>query len=137
MKQEYNPSSQTITISYYSNDTLQKMGSIAAYWERMMKMFSDAEAQIIKENGQYHGRKAIIYKVNVSLGGQPTEISMIIDTEKELPVFLNQKVLDTNGQVLTEINGYFDYPDMGPSNIYDLGVPQDAKVIDKTQSENQ
>ncbi|MBN1973298.1 MAG: hypothetical protein JW787_06645 [Sedimentisphaerales bacterium] len=137
MKQEYNPASQTITISYYSNDTLQKMGSIVAYWERMMKMFSDAEAQIIKEKVQYHGRKAISYNVNVSLGGQPLEISMIIDTEKELPVFLNQKVLDTDGQVLTEINGYFDYPDKGPSSIYDLGVPQDAKVIDKTQSENQ
>ena len=137
VKQEYNPSSHTITTSYFSNDTLQKMGSIAAYWERMMKMFSDSEAQIIKENGQYHDRKAIIYKINVSLGGQPTEISMIIDTEKELPVFLNQKVLDTNGQVLTEINGYFDYPDKGPSNIYDLGVPQDAKVIDKTQNQNQ
>lgn len=137
VKQEYNPSSQTITTSYFSNDTLQKMGSIAAYWERMMKMFSDAEAQIIKEKVQYHGKKAISYNVNVSLGGQPLEISMIIDTEKELPVFLNQKVLDTDGQVLTEINGYFDYPDKGPSNIYDLGVPQDAKVIDKTQSENQ
>ena len=137
LKQEYYPASQTITISYHSDDTLQQMGSIAAYWERMMKMFSDAEAQITKEKGQYQGRKATIYNVNVSLGGNPSAISMIIDTEKELPVFLNQKVLDTNGQILTEVKGYFDYPDKGPSNIYDLGVPQDAKVIDKTQSENQ
>ena len=92
--------------------------------------------EIIKEKGQYQGRKSIIYNVKVSLGGQPTEISMIIDAKKELPVFLNQKVLDADGQVLTEIKGYFDYPDNGPSDIYDLGVPKDAKVIDKTQNEN-
>jgi hypothetical protein len=57
------------------------------------------------------------------------KIEMIVDAEKNVLLFLNQKAFDEAGKLTIEANGYFDYPQEGPLSIYDVGVPTSAKIV--------
>lgn len=135
---EYDPDSGTITISYGSDNGLEDMGSVWGYWENMMEMVSDAEGQIIEESSQYEGKEAKIYQIMIASSpfGMPMELKIIADAEKNLPVFLNQKAFGPNGEVTIEANAYFDYPESGPADIYEVGVPRTAKVVNKLQDKD-
>lgn len=41
--------------------------------------------------------------------------------------------LDDKNKILTYSNLQVTYPESGPKDIHDLGVPRSAKVIDKTR----
>ena len=135
---EYDPDSGTITISYGTDDDLEGMGSVWGFWENMMEMFSDAEGEIIEESSQYEGKEARIYQIMIASSpfGMPMELKIITDAEKNLPVFLNQKAFGPNGEVTIEANGYFDYPENGPTDIYAVGAPAAAKVVNKLQDQD-
>ena len=42
--------------------------------------------------------------------------------------------MDSSGKILRDYVIYYSYPIQGPNDVYDLGVPRTAKIID--QSEN-
>lgn len=69
------------------------------------------------------------------VGSGGTEIwRFVIDEETNLPIRCELEGYDEKG-VFVEVAGMsFDYPDSGPMDIYQLGVPKTAKVIDKRLS---
>ncbi len=131
---KYDPKSKTITISYMPNDEFRKMGSVWDYWESMIKHFNEGAAKISQEKSIYEGKETTVFKISCSPFGTPMEIKMTVDAEKNLPIFLNQKAFDANGNITIEANAYFDYPENGPADIYELGVPRSAKVINNLPS---
>ena len=136
MLHKYDPESNTITISYVPNDELEKMGSVWDYWDTMIKQFSEADAEIGQEKSTYEGKETRVFKISSSAFGTPMEIKLTVDAKKNLPILVNQKVFAANGKVTTEAKGCFDYPENGPADIYDLGVPRSATVINNLPSED-
>ena len=132
---KYDSKSKTITISFLPNDEFMEIGSVWGFWENMIKQFSEAEAEISQEKSRYEGKKTTVFKISSSPFGTPMEVKLTVDAEKNLPIFLNQKAFDANGNITIEGNSYFDYPENGPSDIYDLGVPRSAKVINNLPTE--
>jgi hypothetical protein len=63
------------------------------------------------------------------LGGMDMRVEMIVDADKNILLFLNQKVFDGAGTLKMEANAYFDYPENGPNNIYEIGVPASAMIV--------
>lgn len=57
---------------------------------------------------------------------------MYIDCDTALPFKVHLDQLDKNGVVIESGSALVKYPDHAPANIYELGVPRDTKVIDKT-----
>ncbi len=128
--QTYEPDSNTITISYSKTDALAGIGSsVLDFPKNILKHFDDTEDNIVQEAGKYRGKDAKKYKMSGILGGMDMRIEMIIDAEKDVLLFINQKAFEETGKLKIEANAYFDYPENGPNNIYEIGVPTSAKII--------
>ncbi len=127
----YDPDEHSITVSYFSDadDISKGATSVWNFWESWLKQVAESSTAFTEETGQYNGRKAKIYKVNASKHERVLEGMIIVDIERNLPVFGNQKSFDSNGNLIKEKDLYFEYPENGPASIYDVGVPKSAKVI--------
>jgi len=127
----YDPDEHSITVSYFSDadDISKGATSVWNFWESWLKQVAESSTAFTEETGQYNGRKAKIYKVNASKDERAYEGMIIVDIERNLPVFGNQKSFDSNGNLIKEKDLYFEYPENGPASIYDVGVPKSAKVI--------
>ena len=127
--QKYSPDANTITISRGKPDDLTGMGRSALdFPKNVIKLFEDAGEKVVRDTGKYKGKDVNIFKMSGFMGGMDMKIEMTVDAEKYVLLFLNQKATDKNGSTM-EANGYFDYPETGPSTIYEVGVPTSAKII--------
>lgn len=135
LSQLYDPRSETITMSHISGDEgMDQAGSVWGFWEMMTKQFIEADAEVSQEI--YEGKEIKVYKISSSPFGTPMEIKITVDAQRNLPVLLNQKAYGPNGDLTIEANAYFDYPEDGPADIYEMGVPRSAKVVDNLPAEN-
>jgi len=141
--QLYNPDTNTITISKTKFRLFG--GSVRSAFdltELILKVVEDdANNKLVQETGRYEGREVKIYKTNGILSGLNSEIELYVDAEKNILLCFRQKsFLDEAETRSVAVNGYFDYPEKGPVSIYDLGVPESAKIIhpedDKTTYQN-
>ena len=127
--QVYNPETNTIKISYSTEDALAGVGqSVADFPKKVLELFDEKGQKIIQKSGEYKGKDAKIYKINGFLGGMDMEVEMIVGSDRNLLLYINQKAFDKDGTLQIEANAYFDYPENGPDNIYDVGVPTSAKI---------
>jgi hypothetical protein len=126
----YDPDANTITISYTAADAFAGLGhSPLDFAKSILKHFDEASDKIIQETGKYKGKDSKIYKMSGFLGGMDMRVEMIVDMDKNILLFLNQKVFDEAGALKMEANAYFDYPENGPNNIYDVGAPASARIV--------
>jgi len=127
--QIYEPDANTITISYTTANALAGLGSVLDFPKHILKLFDDTGEKIIQETGKYKGKDSKIYKMSGFLGCMDMRVEMIVDMDKNILLFLNQKVFDEAGALKMEGNAYFDYPENGPNNIYEVGVPTSARIV--------
>ena len=83
----------------------------------------------------YKGKDAIVYRMRGFVGGMDMKIKMVVDKDENILLFLNQKAFNEDGTLKIEANGYFDYPENGPNNIFEAGVPKSAKIV-RVEKEN-
>lgn len=126
--QVYDPDANTITNSHTTVDVFKGLGTALDFPKHILKLFEEASEEIIQEKGEYKGKDSKIYKMSGFLGGMHMEVEMILDKDKEVLLFVNQKVFNKSGVLEMEANAYFDYPENGPNNIYEVGVPISAKI---------
>ncbi|HUT28146.1 MAG TPA: ankyrin repeat domain-containing protein [Sedimentisphaerales bacterium] len=141
-KREYNYSPQqgAIEVSYPQEDAGGMYGvyvfSRLGLMDEVIRMHEEEDAYITKEKATYNGKDAIVYRFEVGLSSDVAEISnWVVDAETHLPIINEVLRVASGGQVQRSHRFAFDYPDTGPKDIYDLGVPEDVNVIDKTPSE--
>jgi len=128
--QIYDPDANTITVSYTKADALAGMGRSALDFPKsILKLFDEGGDKIIQETGKYKGKDSKIYKMSGFLGGMDMRVEMIVEMDKNILLFLNQKAFDEAGTLKIEANAYFDYPENGPNDIYEVGAPTSAKIV--------
>ena len=136
--QVYDPDSNTVTISRGTADAFSAMGGSALYFPRLvMERFEQVGKSVVREPGKYKGKDATIFKISGFIsefisgfqGGMDMKVEMIVEAERNVVLFVNQKAYDKAGKLVIEGNFYFDYPEKGPESIYDVGVPRSAKTV--------
>ena len=127
----YDPDKQSITVSYYDEDITKGATSVWNFWETWLKQVAELSTEFTEETGRYNGRKAKIYKLKASKNETTYASMIIVDIERNLPVFGHQKSFDSSGNLIKAKDLHFEYPEEGPASIYDVGVPKSAKVINK------
>jgi hypothetical protein len=136
--QIYNPDTNTISISHNTSDALSGVGSsVLDFPQYILKFFDEAGNKVIKETGKYRGKESKIYKMSGFFGGMDMRVEMIVDMDKDILLFLNQKAFDQAGTLKMEANGYFDYPENGPNSIYEVGVPFSAKIVSSEEEKSE
>jgi hypothetical protein len=156
----YDPVTETIEISKIVPDDVFASGFEGLFFKRYdgpfeyladtAKLIQAEGGKFRQSTGEYEGKKAVIWELthknpgyhSVNVDGQMTEApreeygdemtKVIIDAEKHLPLAIKTKFVK-NGKLEYEIQTRLEYPEAGPKDIYDLGVPKSAKVVDKTQ----
>jgi len=122
----YSPEKNRITISTVP-DTFNHMGPTTAF--EMIGFIMDKQetsgAKITREKTVQDGIPVeIIHAVS-----DVQDVVVIRGIERNLPISVEYKALDNEPN---QINGKMrlEYPEQGPGNIYAVGVPKDADVVD-------
>lgn len=130
----YDPRTNRITVVYKDPPSSQETYDSLA--DKYVKELAEVEKKgdnVKYEEGVYEGRPVQIVSFDAtSEGGLHTTMSVSIDSETYLPKkYTAQQTLPKKGLHGT-ISGIFDYPETGPEDIYAVGVPRTAEIVDKT-----
>ena len=122
----YSPEKNRITISTVP-DTFRHIGPKTAF-EMIGFMIDTLEtsgARITREKSVLDGIQVeIIHAVS-----DVQDVIMIRDIERNLPISGEYKAIEnTPNQINHKMR--FEYPEQGPADIYAVGVPKDADVVD-------
>jgi hypothetical protein len=134
----YDPSSEEVTISRLPEKRLLAggAGSPWHFLENTVELLAEnEEAEVTHKVSQYEGNDVEIYKVRVPRG-TPTgslgteEWIFTADNKTHLIMSLKLQGYDPNGNFIEVFEATFNYPDNGPSDIYEIGAPMSAELID-------
>ena len=130
VKYVYSPETETITLSDISNKKFA-LGTTDLF--SLIEAYLDKErargAKLIRQNGLYHDLPAEILTITRSENNWTEEIKIFLNTESYLPLAVEVESGDLNGESSYVGHVTFDYPENGPQDIYALGVPQSARII--------
>ena len=137
---KYDPSSETVTIDYLSQDMPYFISSPQSILENLFEQVTDQAAkpgtEITKVAGQYEGRKVEIHKLAFSANELNHKTQLFVDIQRNLLVRMLGSSTDSDGKVIIRSEIEFEYPEKGPSNVYDLGVPKSVTVVNNIPPEN-
>ena len=139
-KYEYDPKNNSITIDYANENNFPlQLSSPVTLLESMHKMFKKQGAEIVTKEAEYNGQRAQLQEISLSSVGQNNEshiLRLYIQPDSKLLLAAQVKGFDSNGNIIMDGEITFSYPQTGPADIYDLGVPRDAQIISKLPNED-
>ena len=95
-----------------------------------MELIDDARREMTVDGKKWLGIELTL-RVAGGSRGEPLAMHIRVDLATKLPVLF--AMVDEEGKRYTAA---IDYPDQGPADIYDLGVPRTAKVVERMVSED-
>ena len=132
---KYDPENRTVTIDYlYEDDFPTHLSSAFSLLESMQKMLERQGVQVVTTEGEYEGEKVQLQEISMEGTGQAARL--YIQPDSKLLLAAQVKVTDPNGNTVVAGEITFSYPQTGPADIYDLGVPRDAQIINKLPKED-
>ena len=103
--------------------------------ERLMETLrQNGEVELSVEQSKMNGQAVeIIHARSKTPDKSPISQNMtiIINSESKLPIHLETAVTQESGEHLGSARVDFDYPDKGPKDIYEVGAPKDAVMVDR------
>ena len=136
----YDPVAGTITLSLVSKaDILSRTNSYSELFGNIIDTLNEHEGTEKTTISEVrNGKKAIVIEVKVPKGVEGdlgTEIwRFVMDEKSFLPMQMVLQGYNAEGEFIEVFDVLFDYPDTGPMDIYQLGVPSTAKIIDMRPS---
>ncbi len=132
---DYDPNSNTVTLSYLQEDDFSvRVSSPAMIVESMQKMLQEHGAEIVTRMGEHQGRKVQVQEISLAKhfkGIDLYTVRLYVDPQSKLLCAMESAAFDANNVITSAAKATYDYPAMGPRGIYDLGVPRDAKIVNK------
>ena len=127
----YDPAKQTIYVYDVSGENFAfgTAGPLQLF-EELLQMERDKGAKITRRKDG----KAEIWEAVTSEGNMTVEGRVFIDIEKGLPMVMQVKAT-RNGKIIQDLDVRFEYPQKGPEDIYELGAPKSAVVVDGKPSQ--
>lgn len=133
-KVQYDPNNNTVTLSDAQEDEFfPERSSPVQMLESMRALFKEHDAKIVAKMGQYQGQKVLIQDISLTGMGKGIdryEVRLYIDPESKLLYGAKATAYDADGKVVSSAKIDYDYPKTGPKDIYELGVPRTARIVD-------
>ncbi len=146
-KYEYDPENNSITIYVLEDDlpsyilfSWSDLSSPVSFLEYVVKMLKEKnEIEIITKETEYNGQIVQLQEIfplqRTNKWGESYIIRLYIQPDTKLLLAFQVKGTDSNGNTIMDGEITYSYPQTGPADIYDLGVPRDAKIINKLPTE--
>jgi hypothetical protein len=139
----YNPSIRTVTISELPKGGLYGSNSPYNLLDILIEYMAEEGASIEQHSDKFNNRDAKVYEVEKTRPDEAMSIgravvakmkfTIIADIQTKLLIAGGMRYLDKNNEIITHTKWEIDYPQTGPQDIYELGVPRTANIIDKTK----
>jgi hypothetical protein len=101
-------------------------------------------ASIKQYHDKHNGRNVQVYEIEkirpdegMGIGGTVVakiRYRIVADIKSKLMVAAGAEWFDRNGETIRSSRVEVDYPETGPNDIYALGVPRSAKMVNKSDS---
>ncbi len=129
-KYEYKAMSGIITISPIKESSLfLETRTYLELFEKLIEMKKKMGAEFKRTLVEQDGKTLEIWEVTRTDDTGSEKLKLFINIKEYLPINAEITYTDTAGKVIDQGTIEFEYPENGPKNIYELGVPKDAKVI--------
>jgi hypothetical protein len=142
----YSPEDRTITVDYIYNplspedDFPFELSSLNSLVDDMLKSANEMGAEITAKEIEYNGQQTQLQEIslsvtqnNESLAGK---LSLYIQPHSRLPLAVKTVVRDSEGNIVGDYQTAYSYPQTGPSDIYAVGVPDDAAIVSNLPKED-
>lgn len=135
----YQPDINTVTITYTPNKDRVvydlPRSIVNNYKKRWEADGTGIKHELKYEQGQYQGidvdfYSSVSYSTYQGMQYLLSRSKLVVDRHKQVPVLNETKYWGPHGEVRTDSKAIFDYPENGPKNIFELGVPESAKILD-------
>ena len=136
----YDPVSNTVTITSLSDKyavprrtplPLSPMESIEGLIERLK---GEGRTELSISYDEMNGQSVEIIRAISRIQGNGAinqDMTIVINAESKLPIRMETVVTMDNGELPGTARVDFDYPSEGPKDIYSVGVPPGAEVVDR------
>jgi hypothetical protein len=122
--------SGTITISpIKETPSFLKAKTVQELFEKLIEMKKERGAEFSRTLVEQDGKTLEIWEVARTDYTGSEKIKLFINIKEYLPTNAEVTYTDTTGKMINQGTIEFEYPESGPKDIYELGVPKDAKVI--------
>ena len=127
----YDPVSRTITSSYLHGYVTPEDELLSPLFmlEFFIKEADKQNAEITRTVGVYQNKDVEINEMQLLLDDRNHKIKLLVDSERALILAGFVKSTDSNNNIVIDAEMQFEYPEHGPANIYDVGVPGSAKLV--------
>jgi hypothetical protein len=129
----YEPQNNTLTISYeYDSDEFyMEDESPWNYLGLIIEPELLEGATVTRRSEIVEGRETEVYEITRSERQGTVHFTVRGDPLDHLPITVTVKAVSTDGHTVEFMEFRCDYPQEGPADVYELGVPRDAKVTDE------
>jgi len=138
----YDPAENTLTVQreilgeHFAK--LQEAGSIRGLVMSALQHQGDLhQAQMTQSRQEADGRQYDIFTLNEEYEDEGTTAESKAEVYVDVDTNRVERLVLTGDRLTQPYTMQFDYPETGPLDIYALGVPQDAKIVDLTGQEGQ
>jgi hypothetical protein len=133
----YDVNSDIITISYRVD--VSPHGYPPSPWlivENHMEHFKYQDAVIKHERSQYEGSEVDRYSISIprNFRDEKVQAEFVVDSDSYLPILYKRKFWTPEGHLRFDQVINFNFPESGPENIYEFGVPTSTKVVTDLKS---
>ncbi len=128
----YDPNSDLVRISYRLD--VHAGGLPPSAWsivDRRVQDFDRQGASVVRRKAMYEATPVDMYSFCIpsNFRGDKVEAELLVDSATHLPIIYKRKAWACDGRPRFDQIIQFDFPEDGPHDIYDLGVPQSTAVV--------
>ncbi|MBE0537630.1 MAG: hypothetical protein IH624_18345 [Phycisphaerae bacterium] len=130
----YSPAVRQITISRLTDDTnvMASGGSPHEILAKIVTVLSDVEgASMDRRVERRNDQKIEIITISVPRGEALEQWIFGVDCNTRLLRTMKLQGYMEDGKFVEVLDGTFDYPAAGPTNIYQAGAPRDARIVNE------
>ncbi len=129
----YNPVSKRIVVTALSSKKLPLEANTPWSWlERNIQRMIPFGGEVTRKTGQYDGQEVEVFEIVSAIkpGMAAIRGKIFVDTATSLPIAEERRYINTKtGKPQRVEKGTFEYPEHGPANIYEIGLPSDIPMI--------
>jgi hypothetical protein len=127
----YEPKSAKLTVSYEYRQAPESHDPPWSYVSYLFGSNLPASARVTEQVETFGQTEAKVYRVVIEEDEGLAQFDITTDRASALPLTMRIDVVDTTGQRRATLEARFEYPAEGPRDIYDIGVPHTAMVVDE------
>jgi hypothetical protein len=107
------------------------VGSPRKVVQECLDLYGRRGAKITRERSQYEGADVDVYTFETEKNEHRLRerATLVVDRKTDLPLARTWKMWTPQGDVAFDQTGTFEFPALGPKDIYEIGAPRSAEVV--------